>query len=216
MCWCTHTDRVLAIRAICDEVNAGLMTGHGAHAFNQTYQPPGHHPVKYLSSAATFVEKIKGKTWKKWFLERNPTLEEETVKVASFPNFDKKLRLKTTSRSSLGMGGGRQKEGPGWPCHTWKGELEEKRKERLWKRKWFLSQNLGWTYVRQVNRRIEENATQLRQIWKGMPLNSSSQNSSNFGLLLRDVKFRVKMRPRDFVAEGSHEFVRTLGDSGDV
>ena len=62
VCRCTHTDRVLAIRAICDEVNAGLMTGHGAHAFNQTYQPPRHHPVKNLSSAATFVEKIQGET----------------------------------------------------------------------------------------------------------------------------------------------------------
>ena len=28
---------LLTIRAICDEVNAGLMTGHGAHAFNQTH-----------------------------------------------------------------------------------------------------------------------------------------------------------------------------------
>ena len=36
-------------------------------------------------------------------------MEEETVKVAGFPNFDKKLRLKTTPRSSLGMEGGRQK-----------------------------------------------------------------------------------------------------------
>ena len=34
---------------------------------------------------------------------------EETVKLGSFGNFDKKRRLKTTSRSSLGVGGGRQK-----------------------------------------------------------------------------------------------------------
>ena len=34
----------------------------------------------------------------------------ETVKVTSFPNFDKKVRLKTTSRSSLGMEKGETKK----------------------------------------------------------------------------------------------------------
>ena len=126
------------------------MTGHGAHAFNQTYQPPRHHPVKYLSSASpptTLAEKIWGKTWKKWFLERNSTLEEETVKVAGFPNFDKKLRLKTTSRSSLGMEGGDKKDFPGWPCHTWKGELEEKRtfgKEKVICLRKFSGEHILW------------------------------------------------------------------------
>ena len=160
------THRVLAIRAICDQVNAALMTGHGAHAFNQTYQPPGHHPVKYLSSAATLAEKIQGKTWKKWFLERNPRLEEETVKVASFPNFDKKLRLKTTSRSSLGMGGGRQKEGPGWPCHTWKGNRRRKENNVSERESYFSCKLLGWT--QKVNWKSLKKVYSDRMIWKRM------------------------------------------------
>ena len=32
--------RLAHIVQLCDEVNADLMTGHGAHAFNQTYQAP--------------------------------------------------------------------------------------------------------------------------------------------------------------------------------
>ena len=49
----------------------------------------------------------------------------ETVKVTGFPNFDKKRRLKTTSRSSLGMEkGGDKKDFPGGRVIPEKGELE--------------------------------------------------------------------------------------------
>ena len=56
-------------------------------------------------------------------------LEEERVKVASFPNFDKKRRLKTPSRSSLGMekGGETKKTFQGGRVIPEKGEPEEKR-----------------------------------------------------------------------------------------
>ena len=70
-------------------------------------------------------------------------LEEERVKVASFPNFDKKRRLETTSRSSLGMekGGETKKTFQGGRViHQKRGNWRGK--ERLGKRKLFVWTNI--------------------------------------------------------------------------
>ena len=56
--------------------------------------------------------------------------EAATVKVASFPNFDKKLRLKTNSRSSLGMEGETKRSHQGGQVIPGKGELEKRNLEK--------------------------------------------------------------------------------------
>ena len=123
------------------------MTGHGAHAFNQTYQRPRRHPVilpAQCSPTATLTERVSEDLGQNLFGERNPMLEEETVKVASFPNFDKKRRLKTTSRSSLGMEkGGRQKRlSRVAVSYTWKGGTGGEKS--VWERENYLFGQIYW------------------------------------------------------------------------
>ena len=52
ICCESQGGRLAHIVQLCDEVNADLMTGHGAHAFNQTYQPPRRHPVLIPSACS--------------------------------------------------------------------------------------------------------------------------------------------------------------------